>query len=288
MLTSGLGWGLGIPMIKLAVSTGFHPLAVVAWQSVIVTAVLAAVLAVRGGRLPTALRHWPVFVAVAIFGTLIPNTASFIAAAKLPAGVMAIIIAMVPMFSLPIALAIGMERWQTGRALGLLFGAIAVVLLAGPERALPEGAALIFLAIALVAPCFYAVEGNWLAWKGTGGLDAIEVLWGANLFAVAVTVPWALASGEWIAATVVWDTPRWAILISSLCHAGAYAGYVWMVGRAGAVFSAQVSYVVTAAGVIWSMMLLGERYGPAVWAAFAVMMLGLALVQPREAPAERA
>jgi drug/metabolite transporter (DMT)-like permease len=37
-----------------------------------------------------------------------------------------------------------------------------------------------------------------------------------------------------------------------------YAGYVWLVGRAGAVFAAQVAYLVTLFGVFWAMLILGE------------------------------
>ena len=54
-----------------------------------------------------------------------------------------------------------------------------------------------------------------------------------------------------------------------------------MVGRAGAVFAAQASYLVTGFGVIWAMLLLGERYSGWVWAAMALMFAGLFMVQPR-------
>jgi len=84
----------------------------------------------------------------------------------------------------------------------------------------------------------------------------------------------------------VWGTDDLAIVGASLLHAAAYAGYVWLVGRAGSVFAAQVAYVVTATGVVWSMLLLGERYSAWIWFAFAVMIAGLALVQPR-APVRR-
>jgi hypothetical protein len=39
--------------------------------------------------------------------------------------------------------------------------------------------------------------------------------------------------------------------------------------------------VVTGFGVVWSMALLGERYSGLVWAALGLMLVGLALVQPR-------
>ena len=72
-----------------------------------------------------------------------------------------------------------------------------------------------------------------------------------------------------------------AILAGALIHVTVYSTYVWMVGRAGVVFATQVSYLVTGFGVVWAMLLLGERYSGWVWAAMAVMFVGLFLIQPR-------
>jgi drug/metabolite transporter (DMT)-like permease len=65
-------------------------------------------------------------------------------------------------------------------------------------------------------------------------------------------------------------------------HALVYAAYVWLAARAGAVFATQTAYFVTGSGVLWAMLLLGERFSAWVWAALVVMLLGLFLVQPRE------
>jgi drug/metabolite transporter (DMT)-like permease len=46
------------------------------------------------------------------------------------------------------------------------------------------------------------------------------------------------------------------------------------------VFARQIAYLVTGFGVLWSMALLGERYSAWVWAAFGLMLAGVALVQP--------
>jgi drug/metabolite transporter (DMT)-like permease len=48
------------------------------------------------------------------------------------------------------------------------------------------------------------------------------------------------------------------------------------------VFTAQVSYLVTIFGVIWAMILLREGYSGGIWAALALMLSGLFLVQPRQ------
>lgn len=277
----GLCWGLSIPLTRIAVSTGHAPLGLTAWQVIYMSVFLSVVLALRGRRFPSLRRHWPLFLTVALTGTLVPNMFSYTAAAHLPAGVMAIVVALVPMFSLPIALGLGMERWRWTRLGGVLLGALAVVLLTGPRTSLPDPAAAGFVLIALIAPLCYGIEGNFLAFRGTGGLDALQVLWGASLAAMLVAVPVSVASGAWIDPLRPWGPAEWATLLSAVVHGIAYSGYVWLVGAAGSVFAAQVAYLVTGGGVLWSMLLLGERYSGFVWLAFALMIAGVALVQPR-------
>lgn len=48
----------------------------------------------------------------------------------------------------------------------------------------------------------------------------------------------------------------------------------------GAVFASQTAYLITGFGVIWSILILGERYSGWVWIALALMLVGLTLVRP--------
>ena len=72
-----------------------------------------------------------------------------------------------------------------------------------------------------------------------------------------------------------------ALAVSSALHALLYATYVWLAASAGSVFASQSSYLTTAAGMVWAMVLLDERFPPLVWLALAAMLAGVALVQPR-------
>ena len=47
-----------------------------------------------------------------------------------------------------------------------------------------------------------------------------------------------------------------ALVSASVVHVLVYATYVWLVGQAGAVFTAQVSYLVTGFGLLWAWLLL--------------------------------
>ena len=196
---------------------------------------------------------------------------------------MSIAIAMVPMFAFPIALMLGTDRFEWIRFLGLCAGLLGVTLLVAPDASLPERAMVAFIPLALVAPFFYGIEGNVVARFGTAGLDPIQLLCGASILGALIALPLAVISGQWIDPRPPWGAPDAALVITSIVHALVYSGYVWMVGAAGTVFAAQVSYLVTGFGVLSSMVLLAERYSGWVWMALGVMMLGLFLVQPRAA-----
>lgn len=277
----GAGWGLTVPLIKIAVSGGHGPLGLVFWQLAISVAVLGAITALRRRRFGIGPRRLRLFAVVALTGTLVPNAASYQAAAHLPAGVLAILLSLVPMFAFPIALALGRDRFAPARLAGLLAGLAGVVLLVGPRAGLPDPGMVAWIPLALVAPLFYALEGNLVALWGRDGLDPVQVLLGASVVGLALALPLALAGGQFVDPRPPWGAPEAALAAAGVIHALVYAGYVHLVGRAGAVFAAQVSYLVTGFGVLWAMVLLAESYSGWVWAALALMFAGLFLVQPR-------
>lgn len=281
LLWLGIGWGSTHPLGKIATETGHGPFGLIFWQQVVMVVVLGAIALVRrkGIKLtPAALRF---YVIVAVLGTLIPNGTFYTSVAHLPAGIMSIIIAMIPMLAFPMALALGMDRFSAVRLVGLGLGLLGVALLAAPGAALPDAAMLAWLPVALVGPVFYAMEATYVAWRGTEGMDALQAMLGASIAGLVLCLPVMLVLDQ---SYSPWPLGRddLALIVSSALHALLYATYVWLAASAGAVFAAQSSYLVTAAGMIWAMALLGERFSPLVWVAVAVMLAGVALVQPRQ------
>ena len=135
---------------------------------------------------------------------------------------------------------------------------------------IPVGWALIYLITAV----FYAFEGNYIAKWGTAGLNAFQVMYGASLVGVVIMGPVMLLSGQTIVPE--WPLPpaQGALVAASVVHVLVYAAYVWLAGRAGAVF-------VTGFGLIWASLILDESYQTTIWLALAFMFAGMFLVQPR-------
>ncbi len=277
----GLVWGAVFPITKIAVSTGYKPFGIMVWQMLIGGALSAAFLLLRGKKLNFARKNLPVYFGVAMLGTVLPNYFSYTASAELPAGIISILIALVPLFSMPIALLMGFEKFNWLRLLGALCGAMALVLLIGPEASLPDPTKYIFVLIMAVAPLLYGLEGNFLTYMGERGLDATQTLFGATIIALIFAVPLALGLGQWINPLQPWGPPEWAVPAGAVLNIIAYILYVWLIHRAGPVFSSQVAYLVTGWGVAISMVFLGETYSSWVWLAMGLMLVGVALVRPR-------
>lgn len=281
LVVLGAGWGLSVPLTKIAVSTGYQPMGLIFWEMVIFAALLGAVVALRARRVVLRPAQAVMCLVVALLGTVLPGAASYRAAVHLPAGVMAIVLSLVPMFAFPVALLLGSDRFSWLRLGGLVCGLAGVALLVGPEASLPDRAMVAFVPLALIAPVFYGIEGNVVARFGMAGLNPVELLFGASVLGGVLVLPLALGAGQWINPFVPWGKAELALILSSVIHAVVYTGYVWLVRRSGAVFAAQVSYLVTGFGVLWSITLLSESYSGWIWGAMALMMVGLFLVQPR-------
>lgn len=281
LILLGAGWGLTQPLTKITVTAGYQPFGLIFWQLLIGAVLLGAFRWKQVGRMPVSARTVGLWLMIAVLGTLIPNAASYTAAFHLPAGIMSIVIASIPMMAFPMALALGNDRFSVRRLLGLALGLGGVALIAFPEASLPERAMIAFLPLALIAPFCYACEGNLVARWGTAGLDPVQVLFGASAIGTVIALPLALATGQFFVPKAPFIQADATMLATSVIHVLVYTGYVWLVGRAGAVFAGQVSYLVTGFGVIWAMLILSETYSLWVWGALVFMFAGLMLVQPR-------
>lgn len=283
LLAMGIGWGLTLPLAVVAVSTGHEPYGLIFWQLIVVVAVLAPVSLMRRSRPRIRLdrRHGALFVTVALTGAILPDVFFYLGAAELPGGVLSIAAATAPMFALPIALAMGNDTFSWMRIGGLALGLGGILLMVGPEASLPEPGMAFFVLLVLLAPALYATEANIVAKFGTFGLDPVQTIVGASTVGLCFALPLALLTDQWVDPFANFGAAELALIAAAALHALVYATYVWLVGKAGSVFASQSAYIVTATGVVSSIVLLQETYSIYIWLALGVMMLGIFLVQPR-------
>ena len=277
----GAVWALISPLTKIAVIGGYRNFGIIFWSSSIAVIILGIIIAIRGSTLP--LNHGVLgrYVFVALFGTILPSAASYTAAEHLPAGVISVCLSLGPLFSLPLAIILGLDRATWMRVLGLILGLVGVLLITLPDTSLPDPTKAVFIPLALVAVLAYAIEAVGLGRMGRAGLDPIQLLLGASITSSAITFPIAISTHTFILPSLPFGAAETAVILSGLANAVAYVGFVWLIGQGGPVFAAQVDYPVTGFGVIWAMLLLGETYSIWIWSALIVIISSLFLTQPR-------
>lgn len=282
LLFLGLAWGLTFSLAKIATSGGAHPLGITLWQALFGAVFLGGVSLLRRTRISRAPRALQIYVICGLLGTVIPGVLFFYAASRVPAGVLSITVTVVPILTFLLAALFGLDRFAFLRVLGVLCGAAAVALLVAPEQSLPDpGAAPWVLAACLASAC-YAGENLVLALRMPDGANPFMVTCGMFLAATLMLAPVVIATDSFVALAWPWGLVEWAIFGMAVVSAVAYGLYIYLIGQAGPVFASQVAYAVTLAGVLWGMVLFGERHSTWIWLSLVLMLAGLALVTPRK------
>ena len=270
LLFLGVVWGLTFSLAKIATEGGAHPLGITFWQALLGAGILGAVAVARRRRLSTKPWALQIYVLCGLLGSVIPGVLFFYAASRVPAGVLSITVTVVPILTFVLSALFGLDRFGFPRVMGVIFGALAVVLLVAPERSLPDPGAAPWVLAACAASACYAVENLVIALRMPDGA------------ATAMLAPVVIATGSFVALIWPWGPVEWSIVGMAAVSALAYSLYITLIGQAGPVFASQVAYAVTLAGVLWGMALFGERHSPWIWLSLALMLAGLALVTPRK------
>ncbi len=285
LLLLGVMWGGSFSLAKIARQGGVDPVALTFWQSAGGAAIVAA-FGLASGRLGRLrLRHAGFYLGCGLLGIAIPSTAIYLAAAAVPAGVLSMLVTTAPILTYALALAIGLERKSPVRAAGIALGFAAVALIVLPKGGLPDPAAAPWVLVGLAAPVCYAGNNVFIARFRPAGAGSAALACGMLASAALITLPVMMARGAGYLPGPPWQAVDLAVfaipVITGIAHIFLFA----LIRMAGPVFFSQVGYVVTLAGIVWGMVLFGERHGPWIWAALALMFAGLALVNLRRAAA---
>lgn len=282
LLLTGLGWGLTISLATLATASGIDPLSVALWSAATGAVLLSGILLVRGKRPPLSGEHLRYYLVTGFLGTAFPHALSFYAAIHLPAGIRAIVFALIPMIALVLAIILSLETASVRRITGIVLGLLAmlVMLLPGVEVPLPGQA--FWMLVSLAVAISYAMENVYISVKRPAALDAVTALWGMTVSGtIMLLVTLWLAEAPYLLPFDA-STAELSILLMAVVHLGAYAGLLYMLRHGGVVFASQVSYIVTPSAVMWGVVVLSETVSLSIVLALALILCGLALIKPRQ------
>jgi drug/metabolite transporter (DMT)-like permease len=282
LLTMGLCWGLSFSLARIAAVGGVHPLDITFWEAAIAGAILLGVSGVRHRRVPVTRALVPFYLASGLLGMVLPGAIFFYAAAHVPAGILAICLAIIPFITFVASALLRLEVFVLGRIAGVVLGALAILLLVAPQQSLPDPAQIPWVLLGLLAACCYAAFNVMLAlWRPGGGTPSAATI-GMFVAAALMMSPILCATGTFVSFGWPWTEVEWAMLGLGIINAVSYSLFIRLVESAGPVFTSQTANLVTLFGVLWGMVIFGEQHSVWVWLSLVTMMLALSLVAPRQ------
>jgi len=276
----GSAWGFNYALARITARGGANPLGLAFWLSFGGGITLGILCLVRWTGPRVTSHHMTYYVSSGMLGSVLPVTLYFYAASHVPAGVLAITGALIPLLTYALSALVRVDVFSIRRLTGLVFGFVAVLFIVTPGSSLPPPM-LPRVLVSLLSSLCYAFQSIYMALRRPAGTDALALTTGMMLASSAIMLPLVLATngeGPLAFPSGKIELPFAAMTVLS---ALAYVVYLYLVGDAGPVFASQSGYIVTVSGVLWGTVILNEHYSAWVWIALVSMLIGLTLVTLR-------
>lgn len=281
VLAVGLVWGLTPALSRMASGVGSNPLGLAVWVNAI-AAVLCLSIAAYRGKLPRlGKREFLFFLYWAILAGILQRMTTFIVTEHVEAAMLSLIVTLQGFMVFGFAALTGLERAAPRRLVGLLVGLIGVSLVLFTRFDMSNGAQNAWLLFALLLPLLFAVEALVLAGRRPKQIDVFASVGLMMALSAVMLAPIAYWRGELMALGPQVGQLEILVVLMGIAGAGSLLLAFHLITIAGAVFYSQSAYAMTIAGVVWGMLLLNEELSPLAWVAFAIIIIGMYLVEPK-------
>ena len=278
LLALGVLWGLPFILSKLASQSGVPPSGYALWQC-LGAALLVGLLATwRGEKLQLTPRYLRFYAVTGTLGVTLPLANMYYVLAHVPAGVVAITVATIPVFTYCIALLVRLESVAAGRAGGILLGFAGVLLVLLPRIELPASGVSSWTLLGFVTPLSYACCHVYVGRARPADATGASLTVGMLLAAALALIPLLAATDGWYLPSLQPNLGEAAILGQILISSLGYLLVFELIRIAGPVYFSQVGYLVTVSGLILAATIFHERYPASLWAALALIFAGVYLV----------
>ncbi len=281
LLLIGALWGLIPSLSRIVMLDRLNPLGIVFW-TLSFSAIIMIGVSVVTGRYPSHSRaDLQRYAFIGLIGGTLPQIMLFWAAENVPAMVISMVLAVESFIVFVVAAALGLEAPNLKRFIGLSLGLASVLLVMLPGAGAIGGGNWLWILAALVVPLCYAVEGLMIAAMPSSGDNAIGTTTGIVVASALIAMPMAIFSGSYIPVSDLISGYGWAFLLVAALSSSSMVLMVFAIRTTGAVFTSQVGYAITGAGIIWSIVLLNEQVTGWIFAAIACLLSGVTLVMPK-------
>lgn len=275
LLALGFIWGSGYSLARYATTHGVNPLGYAFWQSLGPACLVLFFTQVFGEGLPLSWKHIRFYFICGLIGIALPNTNMYFAAAKLPAGLLAVIVNTAPVMTYFFAFILRQERFSYLRFCGILLGVAGIMALTIPKTVLPEPGLALWIFIGLVTPLCFAVCAIYASLWRPQQSDSLALSAGMMICSALLLFPLVHVTKSFYPLWPPFAPRDWVILLEILLSSLGYVIFFQLLKIAGPVYYSLVGGVVALTGLFWGWAIFGEKLNG--WSTVAVILVLLAI-----------
>lgn len=276
LIVAGLIYSLLFPVNRIAMENGVPALGYVVWIALGGGLILLIVCVLRR-KLPfMGRRHLLVYAVGGATGLAAPMTLLTLAAPHLPSSVITMIVVLAPLLSYLFALVVKLERFRWLSIAGLLSGLSGILLILVPDASLPEPGMVGWVLLILLVPVLFALFNIFIDLYAPPEGDGLQLGTGVLVAAGLIMLPITAIAGDFHLFPGPSAEGDLAVLYATVINVARWWLMFIIITMAGAVFVSQTAYVIVLGGFGWQALFFGGSVSGYIWAAAALLLLGLA------------
>ena len=274
----GVSFALAVSLNRFAADGGVPFLPYVFWQSFGGGAALMLVAAAMRRLPPIDFRHVRIFLSTGALNLAFPYMLLAYLAPKVPASLLSLGLALVPIMIYVLVLALRQDRFHSLRFGGILLGFAGILVVLLPQASLPAPGMAGWVALGLVPSLSYAVNAVLVARWRPQETPSLPLAGGLMLASGGYALIVMAAMGEWWAFGGEFGIGHGATIGAMANNCVSFYLVFEIIRRAGPVIFSTVNYIATLSGMGFGIWFFGDAPSAYIWGAIVLMFAGLFLV----------
>ncbi|MDC0073582.1 DMT family transporter [Alphaproteobacteria bacterium] len=277
LIIGAIIYGSFFSATRIAVDLGVPPLAIAFWQGFLAAIISLFIAFIFKEKPKITWPHLKLYSAIGIFAFSIPLIAITFAAPHVPAGLLGLVLSLVPSLTYLFAFIARLERFNLLSTAGLILGLIGVLIIISSTSSFDGSFSGLWFGVAIIAPLGYAASNVVVAIIRPAEATTLQLTSGVLICSIPVLIiPMIIVNGFYLFNFSTLDSFG-SVLWAGITNIVIFIALFEVIYRRGPVFFSQFNYIAPATALLWAYLIFNDLFPTSVWIAIVFMAAGLFL-----------